>query len=76
MRTVLSRAGGSNVVGPGEPMDITDVASYPDRLQHSYTAVTTELGVIVWYTGEDPSLRMPCFTIATCGRLAATDWGE
>ena len=54
MRTVLARAGGSDVVGPGEPMDVTDLASYPDRLQHSYTAVTPELGVIVWYTGGAP----------------------
>jgi hypothetical protein len=51
MRIVLSRAAGSDVVGPGEPIDIMDVVSYPRRVQHLYTAVTTEVGVIVWYTG-------------------------
>lgn len=50
MKLLLRRVAGSNVVGPGEPLDLTDVERFPNRVQHSYTAVTEDLGVIVWYS--------------------------
>jgi hypothetical protein len=49
MRNVLNRAAGSDAVGPGEAMDLTDVHYHPGRVQHLYTAVTDTLGVVVWY---------------------------
>lgn len=51
MRKVLNRVAGSDVVGPGEPIDTTDIAQHPFRTQHLYTAMTNELGVIVWFSG-------------------------
>ena len=50
MRLVLNRAAGADVVGPGEAIDESDIINYVGRVQHLYTAVTNELGVIVWYT--------------------------
>ncbi len=49
MMNVLHRTAGPNVVGPGEPINETDIVDHPGRVQHLYTAVTDNLGVIVWY---------------------------
>lgn len=51
MRDLLARVAGANVVGPGEELDLTHVVRQPPRrTQHLYTAVTEEIGVIVWYS--------------------------
>ncbi len=51
MRDLLERVAGAKVVGPGEELDLTHVVRQPPRrTQHLYTAVTEEIGVIVWYS--------------------------
>ena len=52
MQALLSRVAGTNVVGPGEEFYAGDIVERPQgRTQHLYTAVTDEIGVIVWYSG-------------------------
>ena len=47
----LRRIVGSDVVGPGEPFDVTDAVVYPGRVQHLYTAIADGLAVVVWHSG-------------------------
>ena len=51
MRAVLFRVAGTDVVGPGESFNDGDIHRYPSNAQHLFTAVSDELGVVVWYGG-------------------------
>ena len=50
LRRAVQRTLGPDVVGPGAPLDVSDVVLYPGRVQLFYTAVTADLGVVVWHT--------------------------
>jgi hypothetical protein len=51
MRSVLFCIAGREVVNLGESFNLTDELDHASSTQHLYTAVTDDLGVIVWYSG-------------------------
>lgn len=51
LRDLLFRVAGKAVVGPGEEYNDGDILSVPSSTQHQFTAASSNLVVIVWYSG-------------------------